>query len=100
MSSASILFQKGRKEREKGQYEKRRAQVKSVKGKISSASDTNVQTINTQIDNIGTHLTNGVSGLQKVGELVDTFPGKKEKDSSSDSTLSSYSGNLDSEITA
>ena len=45
-------------------------------------------------------MTNGVSGLQKVGELVDTFPGKKEKDSSSDSTLSSYSGNLDSEITA
>ena len=98
MSSASLLLAKGSKQIEKQKYEHRKEQVTNVKGKISWVSDANVSDINAKIDDCGDKLAAGVSGISGVATLVGEMDGKKESAGTSDSHLSSYEGDLDSEI--
>lgn len=97
-TSIGLLFEKGQKQNERNTIERRKTYVSGVKGKISSAADGNVSDINSKIDKLAEKIESSIKGISAVGTLTGRFDGKKESDSSSDSALSSFDGNLASEI--
>lgn len=97
-TSIGLLFEKAQKQNERDTIERRKTYVSGVKGKLSSVADGNVLDINSKIDKLEEKIESSIKGISAVSNLTGQFDGKKESDSLSDSSLSSFDGNLASEI--